>query len=147
MKNLLILIAFLLPLASMAGNGPTPSSAPALKTKKLPDIKVLVRGTPYAKSVGHGGLAVQCLFPFDRECMLFILKGPALDANKVAILKSAGKEIPPVAEYIEDNSTYVGFINQDGIRKYYGIVNYNISIVDGIFELQIFDQNIQFDIR
>ncbi len=147
MKNLLILISFLMPFAAFAGNEPTSNSQITAKTKKLPDLKVLLRGTPYAKSVGHGGFALQCLYPFDRECMLIILKGPAIDGEKVAVLKAAGVEVPPIAEYIEENTTYVGFVNQTGSLKYYQIQNYKVSIVDGIFQLEVFDLNTQFEIR
>jgi hypothetical protein len=148
MKKLVVLLLMYFPLAVFAGNNPDDkSSSFSVKTKKLPDLKVLIRGTPHAKSVGHGGLAIQCLYPFDRECLLVILKGPVIAADKVAVLKTAGVELPPVAEYIDENTTHVGFVNQSGAFNYYQIQNYKVSIIDGIFQLEIFDTPIQFDIR
>lgn len=101
-----------------------------------PDKKYVVYGTPYFKTVGTKGLAIQCLYPFDRNCLMFIKNGIETE-NESFCLNQFGAPVPLVAELIESNTVHLGLYNDSGNLVYREITNIVkvISCSNGFFEI------------
>ncbi|GAB1447743.1 MAG: hypothetical protein LCH37_03960 [Bacteroidetes bacterium] len=104
MKAIILLLATLVSLSGLA-NSP--------KTIVLKPIKVALPGTPYALKLNGAGMAIKCLPPFDRDCILVIMKTgfdvpSMLISREVPMSQLEQQLLDPEKNYIiENNNTYI----------------------------------------
>lgn len=118
-------------------NGPPSKQNPQpITTTSPPDVKYAVPGTPFFRTVGTKGFAIQCLYPFNRSCILLIKRGIEIGDESPCILQF-GTIVPVTGELIEPNTIHLGLYNDLGDLVYHDITNSNkqYSCGDGVFEI------------
>lgn len=99
-----------------------------------PGIKHAVPGTPHYRTVGNKGMAIQCLYPFNRHCLLF-LKHEISDQGQC--FSQFAIEVPFSYEMIEPNTFHLGLYDDSGTLVYRDITNSirQYSCDQGFFEI------------
>lgn len=114
---------------------PELSNVKAVVSPKPPDTKIAVPGTPYYRTVGTKGYAIQCLYPFNRHCIL-LLKAD-IDLGDEPCLSQYGMSQPILGELIEPSTIHLGLYDENGVLIYRDITNSvkTINCDSGYFEI------------
>ena len=93
---------------------------PKYSAVPTPGIKHAVPGTPRYRTVGPYGFAIQCVYPFNRHCLLFV-KHEISDQGQC--FRQFAIEVPISYEMIEPNTFHLGIYDDSGTLVYRDITN------------------------
>lgn len=114
---------------------PEKNTIKPLRVPTIP-IKRAVPGTPFFRTIGNNGMAIQCKFPFNRTCLLFLKVDIDIsDGNNC--LNQFGTVIPSSGELIEPGTIHMGLYDEYGSLVYRDITNsgYQFNCDQGFFEI------------
>lgn len=105
------------------------------KVPTAPDVKKAIPGTPFFRTVGTKGVAVQCLYPFNRHCLLFAISMDVSDEGQC--FNQFTIDVPLSGELIEPNTFHLGLYDESGALVYRDITNSirQYSCDQGFFEI------------
>lgn len=106
------------------------------KVPTAPDVRKGVPGTPFYRTVGTKGLAIQCKYPYTRTCIILASQGIDV-SDEGQCFNQFTIDIPLSGELIEPNTIHLGLYDESGDLVYRDITHSirQYSCDQGFFEI------------